>query len=56
MVETVWMIKGNDRLARGRIPKLGSFVLACREDPSSVGTKLRLKDLILMGKGREELA
>src|SRR6516162_2008137 len=50
------MIKGSDRLARGRIPKLGGFVLACREDPSSVGTELRLKDLVLMGKGVDQLA
>ena len=56
MIETIWMVKGSDQLARGRIPELGAFVSACRQDPSTVGTELRLKDLILMGKGGEELA
>jgi hypothetical protein len=50
------MFKGSDQLARGRIPQLGGFVSARRKDPSTVRTKLRLKELILMGKGREELA
>ena len=56
MIETIWMVKGSDQLARGRIPELGGFVSACRQDPSTVRTELRLKDLILMGKGSEELA
>ena len=38
------MVKGSDQLARGRIPELGGFVLARRQDPSAVRTKRRLKD------------
>ena len=56
MIETIWMVKGTDQLARGRIPELCGFVFACRQDPSTVATELRLKDFILMGKGSEELA
>jgi hypothetical protein len=56
MIQTIWMFKGSDELARGRIPELGGFVRACRQDPSTVGAELRLKDLILMGKGSAELA
>ena len=33
------MVKGGDELARGRIPELGGFVCACRQDPSTVRTK-----------------
>ena len=47
---------GGDELARGRIPELGGFVPACRQDPSAVGTKRRVVDSILMGKGGDELA
>ncbi len=49
MIETILMVKGSDQLARGRIPELGCFVSACRQDLSPVRTELRLKDLILMG-------
>jgi len=56
MIESVWMVKGTDQLARGCIPELGCFVSACRQDPSTVATELCLKDFILMGKGSEELA
>ena len=38
---TTLMVKGGDELARGRIPELGSFVPACRQDPSTVRTKRR---------------
>ena len=50
------MGKGGDELARGRIPELGGFVRACRENPSTVRTKRRVLDLILMVKGGDELA
>ena len=55
MIQTIWMFKGSDQLARGRIPEFGGFVSACRQDPSTVRTELRLKDLILMGKGATSL-
>jgi hypothetical protein len=32
------MVKGNDEFARGRIPELGDFVGACRQDPPTVRT------------------
>ena len=35
------MGKGGDELARGRIPELGGFVRARRQDPSTVRTKRR---------------
>jgi len=56
MIETIWMVKGSDQLARGRIPKLGAFVSACRQDPGAARTELRLKDLVLVGKGGDEFA
>ena len=49
VIETIWMVKGSDKFARGRIPELGCFVSACRQNPGTVGAKLRLKDIILMG-------
>ena len=39
------MVKGGDELARGRIPELGGFVRACRQNPSTVRTKRRVPDL-----------
>ena len=36
------MVKGGDELARGRIPELGGFVLACRQNPSAVRTERRV--------------
>ena len=33
------MVKGGEELARGRIPELGGFVRACRQNPSAVRTK-----------------
>ena len=39
LYDATLMVKGGDELARGRIPELGSFVSACRQDPSTVGTK-----------------
>ena len=50
------MGKGNDEIARGRVPELGGFVRTRREDPSAIRTERRVADLILMGKGSEELA
>src|SRR6476646_2530233 len=50
------MVKGSDQLARGRIPELGGFVSACRQDPSAVRTEFRLQDLALVGKGGDEFA
>ena len=43
MIETIWMVKGSDQPARGRIPELDGFVSACRQDPGAVRTELRLK-------------
>ena len=31
------MREGGNQLAGGRIPELGGFVSACRQDPSAVG-------------------
>ena len=50
------MGKGGDELARGRIPELGGFVRARRQDPSTIRTKRRVVDTILMVKGGDELA
>ena len=50
------MVKGGDELARGRIPELGGVVRACRQDPSTVRTKRRVVNDILMVKGGDELA
>ena len=36
------MGKGNDKLARSRIPELGGVVQACRQDPSTVRTERRV--------------
>ena len=49
------MVKRGDQLARGRIPELGGFVRARRQDPSAVRAKRRMIDPILMGKGGDEL-
>ena len=38
------MVKRGDELAGGRIPELGSFVRACRQDPSTVRTERRGDD------------
>ena len=50
------MVKGGDKVARGRIPELGSLVFACRQDPSTVRTKRRSVNPILVSKGGEQLA
>ena len=50
------MGKGGHKLARARIPELGGFVVACRENSSAVRTKRRVVDLILVEKGGQELA
>ena len=50
------MGKGSDELARGRIPELRGIVCACRQDPSTIRTKRRVGNRILMGKGNDELA
>ena len=39
--DRILMGKGSDELARGRIPELGGFVRARRQDPSTIGTKRR---------------
>ena len=54
MIDNTLMGKGGDQLARGRVPELGSFVPACRQDPSTIRTKHRPTDSILMGKGGDE--
>src|SRR5262245_44452523 len=56
MIKTIWMVKGSDQLTRGRIPELGGFVSACRQDPGAVQTELRLKDLVLVAKRGDEFA
>ena len=50
--DTILMVKGGDELARGRIPELGGVVRARRQDPSTVRTKRRVLDLILMSQRR----
>ena len=50
------MGNGGDKFARGRIPELGGFVFACRQDPSTVRTKRPVPDTALMVKGGDELA
>ena len=41
------MGKGKDELARGRVPELGGFIRARRENPSAVRTERSVVDLIL---------
>ena len=48
--------KGDDQLARGRVPELGSLVCARCQDPRTVWTKRRMIDNTLMGKGGDQLA
>ena len=50
------MVERGNQLARGRIPELGGFVPACRQDPSTVRTKRRVDNQILMVKGGDEAA
>ena len=50
------MDEGGDQLARGGIPEFGGVVCACRQDPSTVGTKRPVVHTSLMVKGGEELA
>ena len=52
VLDLILMVKGGDQLARGRIPELGGFVRACRQDPSAVRTKRRVVDRILMVQRR----
>ena len=47
------MVKGSEKLARGRVPELGSFVSACGQEASTVGTKCHILNDILMGKGSD---
>ena len=49
-IDPILMVKGGDQLARGRIPELGGVVRARRQDPSTVRTKRRMVDAILMAK------
>ena len=44
------MVKGNDQLARGHIPKVDGIIRACRQDADSVRTKRRVLNRILMDK------
>ena len=50
------MVKGGNKLARGRIPELGTVIPACRQDPSAVRTKRRVIKTIWMFKGSDQLA
>ena len=52
VADTVLVGKAGNQFARDRIPELGGFVCARRENPGAVGTKDRILDAILMGKGR----
>src|SRR6516162_6133420 len=45
------MVKGGDKLARGRIPEVSAMIRACRQHPSAVRTKRRVLNGILMIKG-----
>ena len=56
IVNRILVVKGGDKVARGRIPELGSLVFACRQDPSTVRTKRRSVNPILVSKGGEQLA
>ena len=53
-MDNTLMGKGGDQLAGGRVPELGSFVPACRQDPSTIRTKVHVNNRILMGKGGDE--
>jgi hypothetical protein len=48
------MVKGGDELGRGRIPELGGFVRARRQDSSTVRAKRRGANRTLMVKGGDE--
>jgi len=48
----ILMVKRGDQLARDRTPEFSRVVSACRQDPSAVGTELRLKDLVLVPEER----
>jgi hypothetical protein len=49
------MDKSCDQLSGSRIPEFGGFVQARRQYPSTIRTKRRLEDLILVVKGGDEL-
>ncbi len=49
------MGKGGDELAGDRIPELGSFVPACRQDSSTIRAKGQSVERILVVKRRNEL-
>ncbi len=48
--DPILMVKRADQLPGGRIPKLGGFVCAPRQDPSAVPTERRAIETILMRK------
>src|SRR5260221_663494 len=48
------MVEGGNKLARGRIPELGTVIRACCQDPRTVWAKSCLSDNLLMGKGGDE--
>ena len=50
------MVKGGNKLARGRIPELGTVIAAGRQDPSTVRTKRRMIETFWMVKGSDQLA
>src|SRR6516164_1924533 len=50
------MDKGGHKLARARIPELGTVIRARREDPSAVGAEHRFVHAILMVEGGKEFA
>jgi len=49
------MSKGRNQLSRDRLPELGGFVSARRQNPSGVGTERRVLNRILVSKGRNQL-
>ena len=50
------MVKRSDEFARSRIPELGGFVIARRQDPSAIRTKRCLIERILMVERGDEFA
>src|SRR6516164_10591076 len=54
VVDLVLMVKGRNKLARGRIPELGAVIRACCQNPRTVRAKCCPSDNVLVGKGGNE--
>ena len=48
------MDKGSAEIARNRIPELRAVIRACCQDLSTIRTKCRVVNAILVVKGREQ--